>query len=213
MNAQEALAAVITAKDYVKAKIPLDHSDNKTVQQQLNTRPLEQRMQDVLEKKNTLDQMRQHQQAPLSAGRGVTKILKYGEYALSRGYGNCLEMACAAAWCLNNVLGEFDWDLVYYSATPVQGAGVNDHIFVALNQPGGHGVGYPIDFANWSASAAICDVWADIGCLAPDYPQRWRARMHNWHIGGIVIGNRLPTEAMWKDVVDTVKSSYIRGPL
>jgi hypothetical protein len=209
MTAEQAYAAVLAAKQYVLQHIPLSNSDNKNIKREMDNRSIEERLNDQSLKKKTVDQTRLQGSAPLSAGLGVTKALKYGEYALQKGYGNCLEMACAAASFLNN-RGDFDWDLVYYSETPQLNQGVIDHIFVALNQPGGHGVGYP-NFAQWSPSAAICDVWADIACLAQEYPQKWRDQMQSWNFNGMLIANQLPTEPMWKDVVDKVKSSYIRG--
>ena len=120
---------------------------------------------------------------------------------MGAGYGNCLEVSCAAIWCLHEV-GYFWYDMVYYPA----GA---DHIFVVLHQRVGADGVYPTDFANWDAEAVVCDVWADIACPAQEYATRWRARMNNWNIMGITIGMDRPTNPTWLDCVDLPKKSYL----
>jgi hypothetical protein len=143
-----------------------------------------------------------HPNYPEKQGVTIRNVLFYGQDALMRGYGNCLEQSCAAASWLNDH-GFFDYDLIYYP----QG----DHIFVAIGQPTAsrdYAGKYPDDFAAWDANAAICDCWADIACPAQDYPARWRARMGNWQIMGVRPANQQPTDPAWRDIVDGPKKSY-----
>lgn len=195
------LEQAIVTKEYVKGRMPLDHSDNKAVRQDLSTVSTQSRLQNRQTLKETLDKMRGHHRFPGPGQATPANVLLYGAFAIAAGYGNCLEMACASAWYINDT-GRFNYDLVYYT----QGG---DHIFVAIGQRSGPNGAYPSDFGQWDADAAICDVWADIACPARDYPARWRARMMNWRIMGLTIGNRLPTESMWADVVDNPKGSYL----
>jgi hypothetical protein len=195
------LELAITAKETVKSRMPLNHSDNKKIRQDYSTLPTQQRMQNNLELKNTLDSMRGHHRFPGPGKATAKNVICYGAFAISAGYGNCLEMACAAAWALNED-GIFGYDLVYYPA----GA---DHIFVALGQTRDNGGNYPTSFAAWDPNAAICDVWADIACPAQEYPRRWRERMNNWRIMGLTIANFLPTDAIWMNCVDLAKKTYL----
>lgn len=196
-----ALEQAIKAKEAVKSRMPLNHSDNKKIRQDLSQFTPEQRMQNALSIKSTLDSMRSHHRFP-GPGRATAKnVIYYGAFAIAAGYGNCLEMSCATAWALNEE-GRFNYDLVYY---PEGG----DHIFVAIGQTADGGGRYPDSFAGWDADAAICDVWADIACPAQEYARRWRERMNNWRIMGITIANLLPTHTTWINVVDLPKKSYL----
>ncbi|HSU31477.1 MAG TPA: hypothetical protein VLJ11_09590 [Bryobacteraceae bacterium] len=195
------LEQAIKAKEAVKARMPLNHSDNKKIRQDLSGFTPQQRMQNAANIKATLDSVRSHHRFPGPGKATAQNVIYYGAFAIASSYGNCLEMSCAAAWALNEE-GKFNYDLVYY---PVGG----DHIFVAVGQTADAGGNYPSSFAAWDANAAICDVWADIACPAQEYPKRWRDRMNNWRIMGITIANLLPTDAIWINVVDLAKKSYL----
>lgn len=205
------LILAVSALQYVKGRIPLNRSDNKAIMPELTAPDAQsqyERSQRRAEIKRTLDNMRTHHRFP-GPGKATPKnVIYYGAFALAVGAGNCLEYSCATAWYLNEQ-GRFGYDLVYYSGNVGVGQGVRDHIFVAIGQ-GSDGSGdFPTDFGGWSPDAAICDVWADIACPAPDYPARWRARMSNWRNSGILLANRLPTDDMWMNLVDSPKKSYL----
>lgn len=36
------------------------------------------------------------------------------------------------------------------------------------------------DMRQWPAHLAVCDPWANIACLAHDYPERFVAKMEKW---------------------------------
>ena len=117
----------------------------------------------------------------------------YGAAVLGSGHGNCYEQSCAVAWHLE-MNGSPEYALMRYRYV--------DHMFVVLGQQPGV---YPDEFEQWSADAAICDPWADIACLAREYPQRWRARMSNWQIMGLAIISDSPRYSSWYDLVDRPK--------
>jgi hypothetical protein len=195
------LEQAIKAKETVKNRMPLNHSDNKKIRQDLSGFTPEQRMQNAKNIKETLDSMRSHHRFPGPGKATAQNVIYYGAFAIAASYGNCLEMSCAAAWALNED-GQFNYDLVYYPAG-------GDHIFVAVGQTADAGGNHPTSFAAWDGNAAICDVWSDIACPAQEYPRRWRERMNNWRIMGITIANLLPTDAIWMNVVDLPKKTYL----
>lgn len=195
------LTDAITTLQYVKGRMPLDHSDNKAIRQDKSTLPTLERLEKRAFLKDTLNNMRSHHRFPGPGKATPVNVNNYGAFAIAAGYGNCLEMACAAAWYINQQ-GRFNYDLVYYSFG-------GDHIFVAIGQTADSNGKHPTNFSAWDEDAAICDVWADIACPARDYPERWRARMSNWKIMGLTIANLLPTDGIWSDVVDNPKSSYL----
>ncbi|HBY63615.1 MAG TPA: hypothetical protein DEH78_27635 [Solibacterales bacterium] len=195
------LMQAIQAKEAVKARMPLTHSDNKKIRQDLSQLPVMQRMQNNAATKETVDKVRGHHRFPQAGKATITDVVIYGAFAIAAGYGNCLEMSCASAWAINEE-GRFNYDLVYY---PVGG----DHIFVAIGQPSDPNGDYPADFSHWDADAAVCDVWADIACPAREYARRWRERMNNWRIMGLTIANLLPTDDIWINVVDRPKKSFL----
>ncbi|CAN7374933.1 hypothetical protein LJR230_002143 [Trinickia sp. LjRoot230] len=43
------------------------------------------------------------------------------------------------------------------------------------------------DFASWPSNATICDPWANIACLAQDYPAAFIAKMQKWEAAGKLI--------------------------
>jgi len=206
------LKLAIRTLQYVKSRMPLDQADNKGVRRDLMSQDKEVQTAYGLKRaamQSKLNSMREHHRFPAAGGgiESAQNAVLYGAFAIAAGFGNCLERACATAWYLNDQ-GLFNYDLVYYTGKPGPREGVNDHIFVVIGQQsGGDGI-FPTDFGAWDPGAAICDAWADIACLASDYPARWRARMDNWYANGMVIANRMPTDTMWKDVVDKTKSSY-----
>ena len=107
----------------------------------------------------------------------MAQVLAYGKAAAKLGAGNCMEFAAVACVKLSKLQAVPN----YY---PVELGGGADHVFVAIGQdPDLHGA-FPQDFANWAATAAICDPWANIACLAGDYPQAWRNKMDKWYIAG-----------------------------
>ena len=195
------LIDAITTLQYVKGRMPLSHSDNKAIRQDKSTLPVQDRLEKRAFLKQTLDNMRGHFRFPGPGKATPINVNNYGAFAIAAGYGNCLEMACASAWFINQQ-GRFNYDLVYY---PEGG----DHVFVAIGQSADGNGSHPTEFSEWSEDAAICDVWADIACPAREYPERWRARMRNWRYMGITIANRLPTDSIWADVVDNPKKSYL----
>jgi hypothetical protein len=200
----------ITVKEKVKQRIPiLGRSDNKKIRRDL--------MSDMTPEKDTqvtlsrmevtagVHNVRKHpRNRMITPSKARPKdILAYGSIVMAAGYGNCFELACAAAFCMSQGPGkELGCDLVCYT-------GGGDHVFLAIAQPlqGNDGY-YPRSFAEWDAGAAICDAWADIACPARNYPERWRARMQNWEIMGIQLGSVLPTNAIWADLVDQPKRSF-----
>jgi hypothetical protein len=208
------LQAAITIKEDVKGRITHYKSANKSLPnperygtamtpQQVSDRQLANKAVDVM-----VNQLRKNHNNPQSeANRSLKNIVYYGALALGVGYGNCLEVSCAVAWHLNEMLalGEvhfFNFDLVFYPKA--------DHVFVVLNQASDQNGDYPTSFATWSADAIICDVWADIACPAREYPDRWRARMRNWSVlGTILSGNVDPTT--WSNVVELPKKSFLHS--
>lgn len=155
-------------------------------------------------KKQTLNALRSHSQFPGTAGSIRANVLAYGEHVLKNDAANCLEISCAAAYILNTQLGVRNWDLVHYT-------GGGDHVFVAIGDCGG----YDDNFGNWPASCAIFDGWAQIACLASDYPTKWSAKMNEWTSANPPIELPGPTgggfgdATAWRPVVTGSKASYL----
>lgn len=206
------LTKAFMALDHVRSRIGLNTSDNKRFRL---PDPFQQGLTEQERERRTRLRLAHNQKAQDLGGfrtqtQGTTRsktlvgAVGYGSQVLTRGLGNCLEVSCAVAWYLNEQ-GRFWYDLVVY-----EGA---DHVFVAIGQPGGPNGRYPDSFLNWHQDAAICDVWADIACLARDYPDRWRKRMVNWRIMNIELPTggvfRSPMHANWYDIVDKPKVSYL----
>lgn|GEM_PF-3616507 len=103
--------------------------------------------------------------------------LDLGRLAISRGVGNCAEMACAAGFFLYYHRGYYAFDVVTICG--------QDHDLIVTGTTGPQQ--YPARFELWPPHLAICDAWADIACLGQDYPARWEERMRNWHRTGIHI--------------------------
>ena len=101
--------------------------------------------------------------------------LAYAANIFSAQVGNCSELAAACAWYLDKQ-NAHDFCLAEYLDED------DDHMFVALGQKADRDGKFPTNFSEWDPQAAICDAWADIACLAREYPMRWRARIINWHI-------------------------------
>jgi hypothetical protein len=213
-NTLNALEAAITVKESVKQRITFYRSDNKktpnpeahgitlTAQQVSDRQQANQAVNTAV-----MNLRKNHNNPQVLQVKTLKNIMYYGALALAAGYGNCLEVSCAAAWSLNELLAlgdlhVFNFDFVYYP----QGA---DHVFVVLDENCDANGDFPTSFANWSANAVICDVWADIACPAQEYPVRWRARMQNWSIMGMTIGSANPTQ--WSNAVDLPKKSYLHS--
>ncbi|GAA5157741.1 hypothetical protein [Viridibacterium curvum] len=207
------LVQALTTLQYVKGRMPLDSSDNKSTRPDLiaqDPQSQQDRRDRQQAKKNKVDSIRAHHRCPARPQDATPKnVVLYGAFAIAAGAGNCLEMSCASVWYLNES-GRFNYDMVYYPGHNAPGQGVRDHIFVAIGQTSDGNGDFPTDFNAWDPDAAICDVWADIACPARDYPARWRARMSNWRYSGLLIANRLPTDDMWSNLVDLPKKSYLQ---
>ncbi|CAN7524414.1 hypothetical protein [Duganella sp. LjRoot269] len=56
--------------------------------------------------------------------------------------------------------------------------GTPDHVFVVVGaiEPGP----MPKDMTKWPQDLAICDPWANIACLAKDYPEKFTEKMGKW---------------------------------
>lgn len=101
-------------------------------------------------------------------------VMRYGLGVVRGHVGNCYDMACAAAFYLEKKSVEYT----------IMQFPEGDHTILVLGQPRGV---YPDRFEAWAADAVICDPWADIACLAHEYPLRWKARLMNWHIMGLTV--------------------------
>ncbi|MBB5190647.1 hypothetical protein HNQ50_001369 [Silvimonas terrae] len=203
------LASAIAAKDYVRARI------------QCNNRVIPgDRLGISLDEQNELSLARQASRQRLEAIKksklhpvlghcNALDLVRYGEYVLGEGIGNCLEMTCAVAWYLNQQ-GLFFYEPAYYPDGP-PGTPKRDHIFMTLGQITDAEGKFPDNFANWSEQAVICDAWADIACPAQEYPAQWQARMGEWDQQHYLIANLQPTHTMWLNLVTYPKRSYFSG--
>ena len=141
---------------------------------------------------------------PVQSRRCLEGKIAYGAAVLAAGVGNCGELASACGWYLYTQHCCRGFSIVTYPK--------GDHSFVALGQDV-HSSGYfPPRFADWNQDAVICDPWADIACLARDYPARWRARMSNWQIMHRDINGKRPLSPCWYNMVDRSKAELFMFP-
>jgi len=207
------LFVAVEALTYARQVIPPKTSDNKkflstvnfddlSVPKEVREKAWEAKTEHSF-KQQHLNSLRSNKFNPQAGDHSMEKCQKYGDACIGRGIGNCLEYSCVVAKFLKKKKVVFD--LISFEG--------GDHVFVAIGQPSPGDGRYPTDFAAWDAEAAICDAWADIGCLASQFPARWRARMNNWEnirlqlaqVGGGFIS---PTNAYWYDAVDNGKLSF-----
>jgi hypothetical protein len=138
--------------------------------------------------------------------RGRPGPLDYGilaELATAYESGNCTEYA-AIAW-------------KYLVSKEVQAhivglEGDGDHAFAVagLKQPP------PRDFAEWGEDVWICDPWANICCLAADYPTAWNDRMRHWeNKGKMILGKDgepiAPTSHAWLNSIQHCEKAIRTG--
>lgn len=141
---------------------------------------------------------------------GVKKFAAYGRSAAGVGAGNCQEYAAVACAALSTIRGVPKYDAVYL----VDG----NHVFTAVGQDHDGEGDYPRDLNRWSATAAICDPWANIACLASNYSHEWRQVLRGWNANGWRLKGAandvaLPTDAEWYDAVENcAKKSYTYRP-
>jgi hypothetical protein len=210
------LFVAVEAVTYARQVIPPNTSDNKkflstisfddlSIPKETRLKALEAHANHGLKQQN-LHGLRANKFNPQVGDRSIKRCQQYGEACISRALGNCLEYSCVIAKFLKNKKVQFD--LVTFEG--------GDHVFVAIGQPSPDGGRYPANFAAWDAEAAIADAWADIGCLASEFPNKWRARMTNWdnthmqlaQVGGGFIS---ATNAYWYDAVDNGKLSFTQS--
>jgi hypothetical protein len=198
---------------YAKQTIPPSTSDNKkflstvdfndmSIPKEVRLKAWEAKTEHAL-KQQDLHSLRSNKSNPQAGNHSMKNCMDYGKVCIGRGIGNCLEFSCVAGRFLQKKKAPFDL------ATFTTG----DHIFVAIGEPRPADGNYPTNFATWDKDAAICDAWADIACLATDFPARWKARMTNWDNARILLakvggGFISPTNAYWYDAVDGGKSCY-----
>jgi hypothetical protein len=208
------LERAFEALNYARGVIPPSTSDNKkflstvsfddpSIPKEIRLKALEAHTLHAM-KQQSVHGLRNNKSNPQVGKHSMKKCRQYGEACISRGIGNCLEYSCVVAKYLQKA--KENLDLVIFEG--------GDHIFVAIGQPRPGDGRYPTDFSTWAADAAICDAWADIACLATQFPARWKARMTNWDsirlqlakVGGGFIS---PTDTYWYDAVDRGKLSFI----
>jgi hypothetical protein len=127
-------------------------------------------------------------------GGSLAEVVAYGDTVLKEHVGNCFEYAAAACAVLATKRPPPVFDVVQMPTL--------DHAFVVIGQPGPDAQGnYPNDFGTWAAGAAICDGWAEICCLATQYPARWNLKMDNWHASGleVAVGDKKDVGGGWKN--------------
>ena len=168
----------------------------------------------LLERNITFTQLvalRNHPSIPAEAGsRTRENVLAYGKAVVQGGderRGNCLEIACAAAYLLQSKMGVSEWSLIYYPDS-------EDHLFLAIGE-----VDDPTKpFSEWPDRCAVFDGWAQIACLARDYPGLWSAKMYEWSLQDIRLpardgghgdrGDRFASAEKWWDLVKKPKVKY-----
>jgi hypothetical protein len=210
------LTLAFEALDYARKQIPPRTSDNKKFLSTVNfddmSVPLETRLKaweaktEHSLKQQNLNELRTNKYNPQVGSATMERCQKYGSECIGRGIGNCLEYSCAVAKFLKNKKTPFD--LVTYEG--------GDHVFVEIGEARPGDGKYPTSFGAWAADAAICDAWADIACLASEFPARWKARMSNWdnihlYLAKVEGGFISPTNAYWYDAVDGGKKSFTQA--
>lgn len=205
------------ALDAIRGAMPLSNSDNKKMG---GLNPLVARdflndneaatpemlavlgMQLHNQKSTALAQVRSNKANPMVGDKTLKRVIQYGKAARKAKTGNCLEYSCAVAAWLDDNKGP-GFDLVWL------GDG-RDHIFVVIGQSAPLGGAYPTNMAAWDAQAAICDVWADIACLASEFPNRWKARMQNFAQIRMKLGGQDADGDTWYRAMDeAAKFSYL----
>ena len=154
------------------------------------------------QKSTNLHQLRSNSANPMVGDKTRKRVIQYGKAARKAHVGNCLEYSCAVASWLDENKGP-SFDLVWL------GDG-RDHVFVVIGQGDPLNGAYPTSLAAWDPQAAICDVWADIACLASDFPTRWKARMQNFAQIRMKLGGQDADGDTWyRAMDDAAKFSYL----
>lgn len=153
-----------------------------------------------------ISRIRQNPDMPRNGYKAPENVVAYGDYAFNHGKaGNCLEIACAGAYLLDTRYGVVDWHLVNYGQAV-------DHVFLAIGDVGN----CDTNFANWPAECAIFDGWAQIACLATNYPMKWQAKMSEWAnseqtviLPSIDGGQYFTPATSWRRVVNEPKTILV----
>lgn len=106
-------------------------------------------------------------------GAVMDMLVDYGRAALKQKAGNCQEYTSVVCSYLDNLNPRPVFDAVFLEPPA-------DHTFVVIGQQADGNGEFPMSFAYWNADAAICDPWANIACLAFNYPDQWDNKLHHW---------------------------------
>jgi len=113
-----------------------------------------------------------HQEtAKMRAEMQVHPKEKWGEIAYHVLVGhNCLELVFAAHFYISLLQGQ---------AKPVFIG--NSHTILGVGEVPED---LPVDMKEWPQDLAVCDPWANISCLARDYPDEFKNKMEKWTADG-----------------------------
>lgn len=71
------------------------------------------------------------------------------------------------------------------------------------------------DMTLWPSDVAVCDPWANIACLAKDYPDQFKKKMEKWEAGKKMIQHAgqwiSPLDASWTGMINGQKAIYARN--
>ena len=149
----------------------------------------------------------------------MAQVVAYGKAAAKMGAGNCMEFAAVACVKLNTLKNVPN----YYA---VELGPPADHVFVVIGQDPGDNGRFPMDFADWDATAAVCDPWAHIACLAQQYPAEWKQTLGIWDANGMQLPIKVttglyfggaakwvsPSDPAWVDAPETSEKLNKAGP-
>jgi len=113
-------------------------------------------------------------------GAMMDVVVAHGRAALKSTGGNCQEYTAVVCHYLDMLEPRPVFDAVYLEPP-------GDHTFAVIGQQADGQGGFPSDFGDWHAQAAVCDPWANLICWARDYPQEWKAKMRKWANDGKLV--------------------------
>jgi hypothetical protein len=186
-NLADATNAYVTSA----ARLGRFGSDNKRIRAEIDVAPDNPRFEELFLKRNTrmLRMATLRQQLP-ARGRPMAEIIAYGRTVMTEQMGNCFEYSAAACSILDGIRPAPVFDIVRMPGL--------DHAFVVVGQsaPDAEGL-YPYDFGAWDATAAICDGWGEVCCLAQGYPAAWNTQMDQWALNNIDVPVGAAGSGLW----------------
>ncbi len=182
-NLELAISALVEVRETVGMNVSTNKPFNSYISYEAKAAGRARREEKIAD----LHALRGSNEFPMRCGMTKANILTYGEKVMNGHAGDCFDLSCAAASCIDKSDENPNWNIV--------GLLAGNHAFVVILPSATEAGGlYPLDFADWPKNSAICDPWLDIAAGAHEYVEHYQHRLRNYtNIGIKFLGVRTAT--------------------